>query len=761
MLKSRKGKEGTADSEQLALALNCIGDSIICTDLNGRINFMNPSAEQLSGWEKDDAIGKAFEEIFPIININTREPIKSPIVATLGSGTAVGLANNSVLVLKDNINVYVSATCSPITNSSNVVTGVVVVLRNINRIKNMEEVLSRYQLMSATARDIILFIDENDRIIDANRAAVSAYGYTREELLSMSIHSIRKTWCFTKEQMEVAFATGFFFEAVHYRKDGSYFPVEVSSQGAVIGGKRILLSIIRDISERKEAEIELRKAKEDAEEANRAKSEFLANMSHEIRTPINGIVGMIDLTLCTELSDEQKEDLTTAKGCAASLLNIINDILDFSKMEAGKLKIDKIDFNIKSLVEEITKTHSIRANDKGLELIYAFSSNIPSYLEGDPLRLQQVLNNLLSNAVKFTDNGEIFLKVKSKEHKKEKIELEFSVRDTGIGIPENIIDKLFKSFCQLDSSYTKKFGGTGLGLVISKQLVEMMDGRIWVESEAGKGSTFYFTIPFKIGNKPKVREEVRNLPQRLLKKLDILLVEDDSVNQAVICKILKESGCTIDISSNGKEALDAYKNKQYDLVLMDIQMPMMDGIEAVERIRALEIGRKHTPIIALTAYALKGDRERFMELGMDGYLAKPIIIGELIHVINKVMDKVFSEVAFFEIPKVTEDGEVIFLNEVERKPLRELQSVLDKIQAHIESLTEEIKQDSLSEIEKIAHCIKELSSEIGAVELKSTAFKIELAARREDSKEVFENSLKIGLEFNAYKRTVKLGGSEC
>lgn len=879
--------------------------------------------------------------------------------------------------------------------------------------KLAEEGLQRYQLLSENARDIILFVDMDGRIIEANKAAVNAYGYTYEELCSLNIRDIRKNWNITKEQMEQAKQSGITFEAFHFRKDGSSFPVEVSSQGTAIGGNPVLLSIVRDISERrlvekaiqeseekyktlfntatdaiyiyevledkeklgkiievnditckrlgytreeliglnltdinkkeniesiaqiinkivqsrnltyenvhvtkdgreipvevnahyiemdgkrcvyslarditermkaesiirksqakyyslfmnlmdafafnsiiydddgrpedfviieintafekmfrmsledvvgrtcielfpdfgrhlvehikknqkengridsirigeyyceelglwlslllyepekgflaltasditvkKHAELEIRKAKEEAEAANKAKSEFLANMSHEIRTPMNGMLGMIDLTLKTSLNHEQYDNLTTAKTCADSLLRIINDILDFSKMEAGKLAIENVSFDIKELITDLVKIHSVNASNKGIELSYGLSASIPRYLQGDPVRVRQVLNNLISNAIKFTEDGEVSITVKKIEENSESLVLKFSISDTGIGIAKEDIGKLFKSFSQLDGSFTKRHGGTGLGLVISKQLVEMMGGDLWVESEIGKGSTFHFVLTFKEGSGTNKKFGLeRSFINKTMNALNILLAEDDKINQKVIVKMLTGKGHSVDVAQNGKEALIKARENSYDVILMDIQMPEMNGIEATRKIREMEGPEKHTPIIALTAYALQGDRERFLSMGIDEYIAKPVQMEELLYLLECIPSKRQKPQSddYINSVVITEAGEVVF-TKTDRTLTKVDQSDLRRLSAKMKELKSAIELGDLAAVERAANKVKTLTDKMNAEDMKSLAFKVELAARRGNLNDVIQQTIRLEEEYETINK---------
>ncbi|MCP3874829.1 MAG: response regulator [Desulfobacteraceae bacterium] len=385
-------------------------------------------------------------------------------------------------------------------------------------------------------------------------------------------------------------------------------------------------------------------ARKVAEAGNKTKSEFLANMSHEIRTPMNGVIGMLDLLSDTALSKEQKEYVTSTTQSANALLTLIDDILDFSKIEAGKLSIETIDFNIKDMMDAVIDTVAPKAFKKKLELFYLIEKNIPDRLAGDPTRIRQILINLLGNAIKFSDEGKIFVNIQIKKTTKKELLLIFEVKDTGIGIPKDKTEKLFQLFSQVDSSTTRKFGGTGLGLAISKQLAELMGGKIGFSSEINKGSVFWFTIKFK--NQPvkkpdKPTKTIEPNKKNLFKKLSnlkILLVEDNVVNQKVVSIMLKKMGHSITIGTNGQKALQLLEKERFDLILMDIQMPVMDGEEATKEIRLLEKNsKKHIPIIALTANAMKGDKERFLKSGMDGYVSKPIQKENLLKAINSVL----------------------------------------------------------------------------------------------------------------------------
>ncbi len=380
-----------------------------------------------------------------------------------------------------------------------------------------------------------------------------------------------------------------------------------------------------------------------AERANQAKGEFLANISHELRTPMNAIIGMTDLALGENISPVAEDYLRTARDSALVLLRLLNEILDISRLEAGKFSLQEQPFQLRPILEETLKTLTLQASEKGLEVLCEYPPNMPDRLIGDSLRIRQILTNLLGNALKFTHRGTISLRVQVATESDTEVAFLFSISDTGIGISKEYQKTIFAPFTQADSSTTRNYGGTGLGLAIVSDLVAMMGGRIWVESRISEGSTFHFTLRLPrdrsliAGNKCSLSIDSSATTQRTsLKKLNILVAEDTRANQKLIHIILAKQGHAIMIAANGQEALDLLDVQEFDLILMDVQMPLMDGFQATMEIRKRElIGGARLPIVAMTAHAMRGDRERCLAMGMDAYISKPIDSAELIKVIEE------------------------------------------------------------------------------------------------------------------------------
>jgi PAS domain S-box-containing protein len=641
----KQAEEVIKNSEQrLSQIINFLPDPTMVTNNEGTVLTWNQAMENLTGVKAEDMVGKGnFEYALPFYGE------RRPILIDLVKNWDAEYEKKYLSVRKDGENlisesyhpnlagkeVYLHGTAGLIYDAAGEVAGAIESLRDVTEKKKAEDSIreseERLSNILKTTNEGFWLIDPSDITLDINDAMCEILQRPREEVIGKSINNFlddKNIKIVRQQEQDRGEGEKGLYEVSLSRADGTIVPCLVNAAPLLdaSGNKIGSFGMFTDITERKHMEDELVDAKHIADEANKAKSDFLANMSHEIRTPMNAVIGMTHLALKTELTAKQKDYLHKIQSSANSLLGIINDILDFSKIEAGKLDMESVDFNLEDVLDNLGNLISVKAQEKeDLEVLFATAQNVPRFLVGDPLRLGQILINLANNAVKFTDTGEIVVSTDLVKKNKDRISLKFSVSDTGIGLTEEQAGKLFQSFTQADTSTTRKYGGTGLGLTISKRLVEMMDGEIWVESEPGKGSTFSFTATFGLG-----REEVKKRFAAAgdLRGLKVLVVDDNPTSREILRDILESFSFEVTLAATGREGITevekADKDKPFEMVIMDWKMPGMDGIEASKRIKE-NPELKHIPhIVMVTAYGREEVMQKSGKIGLDGFLLKPV-----------------------------------------------------------------------------------------------------------------------------------------
>ncbi|MDP8212308.1 MAG: PAS domain S-box protein [Candidatus Zapsychrus exili] len=623
--------------------------AIMVTDKDEKIVAWNPFVEKMFEMTKEDLFNMPVKNLYPIKEWRRMRSFRI---------RRKGMLSNieTQVIKKDGSLLEADVSISILKDPDGNVTGSIGIVRDITKRKiaerKIQESENKIRVILDNSPVAITLADDQERIISWNKCTEHLLGMKKKDLYLRPVKDLYPDVEWKKIRSEDIRKKGSKqnLETKILRKKGKSIDVYLSvnvlrdTSNKIIGS----VGILQDITEQKVAKKTLLKAKLVAEEANESKSLFLANMSHEVRTPMNTVLGMIDLTLDTQLDEEQKDNLIVAKEAAKNLLSLLNDILDLSRVEAGKITLENIEFHLSNVAKNICKGMAVLARDKDVEIKLNIDSKVPVLVKGDPARIRQILINLINNAIKFTRQGSITTNISVESKSGKGVVLLFAVSDEGIGIPKDRQNKIFDVFTQSDNSTTRKYGGTGLGLAICKKLSEMMGGKIWVESKEGEGSTFNFTVKLGIVKKDEdsflLEQGSSDVSEEFLKEnlkgLNILLAEDNIVNQKIVIRMLEKQGWKVEAVDNGQEAVNRLDAERFDLVLMDGNMPILDGFEATIAIRENEEKTgNHIPIVVLTGRVTEEDKKKCREAGMDGYVSKPIDRQKLLEEIANLFRK--------------------------------------------------------------------------------------------------------------------------
>jgi PAS domain S-box-containing protein len=709
----------TSEILQGAIELAHLGLAELNTQ--GRFVMVNPAYLSMLGMRETELLGQHWHvSVHPDDHSRVEEAYR--LARTKGRGYA------EIRALRGDASVvYQALTVTGLRDGGGAFTGYHGLRHDISVYKRDQEVLL---LAVESAPNGLLMLDSEGRIHSVNRAVEKLFGYSREELVGRAIetllperyharHLVHRNVFNSSESMNAMAGR----DLSGLRKDGVEIPLQVYLNRIETNAGKLILCTIIDIAERVRYEQQLQLAKQTAEAANRAKSDFLARMSHEIRTPMNLIMGMNALLLESPLNEKQRQHVGISHRNVRRLVRLINGILDLSKVEAGKLTLEAVPFDLHEVVEECAATTASAMEQKGLQFEWSIAADVWPYWIGDAERLQQVLMNLIGNSIKFTAHGKIGVRVRSECGEQDKKGLRFEVTDTGCGVPADKTIMIFEPFQQAEGAMDRPYEGTGLGLAIAKTLVEMMSGGIWVEEQAGPGSKFVFTVFFPPGTKQAVydrRAAANSAPVTEVVEAGtrVLLVEDNSENVILMRAYLENLSLSLEFAANGLEALAARKRANYDLVLMDIQMPVMDGYTATREIRAWEKAQSapHVPIVALTAHALSGAFAESLEAGCDGHLTKPVGRNDLMAAIAKFVQRPAA-------PREALPPSILAL-----RPAYLVKRSLD-----LQKMQEALAAGDFSAVQTIGHNCKGTGVGYGFPEISRLGSTIETAARARDA----------------------------